>query len=127
MEEVAEDAIDEGVRQMNSEVDELRDRSRASLAHVSLDAPRFTYQFPAPKPPLQRSKSRVRQLQADGPGPDLGLGTPPHTVSRDTFIPLVECDTPSIEKNAMKRGEHPSMKQLPASPGQSLASRRKVA
>lgn len=115
---MAEDAIDEGA-------DELHDRSRASLAHVSLDAPRFTYQFPAPKPPLQRSKSRVRQLQADGPGP--GLGTPPHTVLRDTFIPLVECDTPPIVKNAMTRGEHLSMKQLPASPGQSLASRRKVA
>lgn len=118
---MSEDAIDEGVRQMNSEVDELRDRSRASLAHVSLDAPRFTYQFPAPKPQLQRSKSRVRQLQAEG--------TPEYHLigSRDTLTPLVECDTPPIVKNAMKRDEHPSMKQMPASPGQSLASRRKVA
>lgn len=106
--EVGEDDVDEDVRQMNSEADELRDRSRASLANVSPDAPRVEFRFPAPKPPSHSSKSRVRKLQAEGLGP----GTPPSRAgSLDTVIPLVERETPQIMKNKMMRGEHPSMKQ----------------
>lgn len=60
IEEVEEDAVDEVVRQMNPKANELHDRSRASLAHVSPDAPGFTYQFPAPKRALESSKSRLK-------------------------------------------------------------------
>lgn len=110
-EEETDDAVDEDVRQMNSEADELRDRSRASLAHVSPDATRVHFKFPAPKQPAKPHKARVRQLQAGGPG----LGTPPaQSGSRDTLIPLVERETPQIMKNKVMRGEHPSMKQAPS-------------
>ncbi|KAH8112630.1 Mis12-Mtw1 protein family-domain-containing protein [Phellopilus nigrolimitatus] len=101
--------VEEDVRQMNTEADDLRDRSRASMASMTPAALRVDFQFPPSNPPNPSAgKSRVRQLQEQaGAAPVNGgaFGTPPPQTARDTMMPIVEQETPQIKKNKLFRGE----------------------
>ena len=101
----AEPDVDEDVRRMNSEADDLRDRSRASLASMTPAAQRVQLEIPTPSTNL--GKSRIRQLQVqDKPGKSGPLGTPPpKSAPKDIMLPLPERDTPQIVKNRLMRGE----------------------
>ncbi|THH04006.1 hypothetical protein EW145_g5840 [Phellinidium pouzarii] len=104
--------VEEDVRQMNSEADGLRDRSRASMASMTPAAMSIDFTFPSSKPPNPGAgKSRVRQLQeqagtASARGGD-PFGTPPSRPMRDTMMPIAERETPQIAKNKLLRGEPP--------------------
>ncbi|KAI5119965.1 hypothetical protein M0805_004345 [Coniferiporia weirii] len=99
--------VEEDVRQMNTEADGLRDRSRASMASMSSAALNVDFTFPPDKPPNPGpTKTRVRQLQeqagvASASNGD-GFGTPSRP-ARDTMLPITERETPQIVKNKLFR------------------------
>ncbi|EJD07140.1 uncharacterized protein FOMMEDRAFT_165737 [Fomitiporia mediterranea MF3/22] len=105
---VAEHEVEEDVRQMNSEADDLRDRSRASIASMTPAAMSIELEFPPSKSGAV-GKSRVRHLREQAgavPTADSTseLSTPSRT-GRDGVMPIADQETPQIAKNRLFRGE----------------------
>ena len=110
---VDQDEADEDVRRMNSEADDIRDRTRASLANMTPAAQRVQLEIPSPSL-QQMGKSRMRQLQGAKSGKSGRLGTPPSKgSSKDIVMALPDHDTPQIVKNRLMRGE-PGTKRMPS-------------
>ena len=115
----ADQAMEEDVRMMNSEAEDLRERSRSSAAHLSSPGgvqPEFS--FP---PPSAKSASKLRSRNAsqpDRPSPTtpssssyaLQNGVTTSTIRKmpDTMQPIAEQETPQIAKNRVMRGQLPS-------------------
>ncbi|KAL5476599.1 hypothetical protein ACEPAI_3279 [Sanghuangporus weigelae] len=92
--------VEEDVRQMNSEADNLRDRSRASIASMTPAAMTIELEFPPPKSSAPNGgKSRVQQLKGQ-----FEPGGPSQT-DREGTIPIAEQETPQIVRNRLFRGE----------------------
>ncbi|KAL5526291.1 hypothetical protein ACEPAF_8014 [Sanghuangporus sanghuang] len=92
--------VEEDVRQMNSEADNLRDRSRASIANMTPAAMTVELEFPPPKSSAPNGgKSRVQQLKGQ-----FEPGGPSQT-DREGTIPIAEQETPQIVRNRLFRGE----------------------
>ncbi|KAL5525497.1 hypothetical protein ACEPAG_6833 [Sanghuangporus baumii] len=92
--------VEEDVRQMNSEADDLRDRSRASIANMTPAAMTVELEFPPPKSSAPNGgKSRVRQLKGQFE-PEGSSQT-----DREGTIPIAEQETPQIVRNRLFRGE----------------------
>ena len=107
---VGEQEVEEDVRMMNSEADDLRDRSRASIANMAPDA--MNVDFPirpsASKPPSKGGKSRAQQPPPQRQG-STSRGEPPETPrsrsAQDRMMPIQEEETPQIDKNREFRGQ----------------------
>ncbi|KAL5504421.1 hypothetical protein ACEPAH_8496 [Sanghuangporus vaninii] len=107
--------VEEDVRQMNSEADNLRDRSRASIANMTPAAMTVELEFPPPKSSAPNGgKSRVQQLKGH-----FEPGGPSQT-DREGTIPIAEQETPQIVRNRLFRGE--SRPPPESSSGQSRTS-----
>ncbi len=93
--EATEGDVDEAVKKMNSEADDLRDRSRASIANMTPAALKVDFRFPASSSAAGNGQpSRQKQFQTK-------------QATRDLSIPMAEHDTPLIERNRQMRGGQP--------------------
>ncbi|KAJ3484487.1 hypothetical protein NLI96_g5606 [Meripilus lineatus] len=93
----SEPEVDEDVRQMQSEADDLRRRSRSEASVGSLDQ---TIQFPSSRPPR----------------------TPSHERIHDASHPIPLQETPQIEKNKIMRGETGHRRRSSVSRGKRASS-----
>lgn len=103
---VGEQEMEEDVRIMNSEADDLRDRSRASIANMAPDAMNVDFLIRPSKPPNKGGNLRSLQSQRQG---SVSRDDPPQTPSsrslQDTMMPIQEEETPQIDKNREFRGQ----------------------
>lgn len=93
--EATEGDVEEAVKKMNTEADDLRDRSRASIANMTPAALRVDFRFPA-------GSSTAGNGQPSRHKPS---GT--KSATRDLTIPIAEHDTPLIERNRQMRVGQP--------------------
>ncbi|KLO05495.1 hypothetical protein SCHPADRAFT_896210 [Schizopora paradoxa] len=93
--EPMEGDVEEAVKKMNTEADDLRDRSRASVANMTPAALRVDFRFPS-------GSSSTGNGQPSRHKPS---GT--KSATRDLTIPMTEHDTPQIERNRQLRSGQP--------------------
>ena len=100
------------MRQMNSEADDLRDRTRASLANMTPGAKEVDLELPPTNAvngkPL---KSKVRQSKTQQGG-RTGITDTPTRAGREGTMPVMEQETPQIAKNRLMRGEQKAPSSL---------------
>ena len=106
--------VEEDVHRMNSEANDLRERSRTQTSDIPLqDLKTLETQFPPFGRLHSLTNGRVQQLkQTAGSSRLLPLVTPPGG-SRDVVLPIHERETPQIMKNKLMRGEQ--SRPLPSS------------
>lgn len=100
-----EQDVEEEVKQMNSEADDLRDRSRASMANLSPAARKIDFTFPSTSISAENSRIQKNKFVLER---DSNFGTlPQQTGSQDVEMPLAEHETPQIMKNRQMRDGRP--------------------
>ena len=104
--------VEEAVRQMNSEADNLRDRTRASIANMTPAAMEVDLDLPPTVTNGKPAKAKTRQLKTQQGG-RAGAPDTPTRGGREGTMPVMEQETPKITKNRVMRGEQ----KIPSSLG----------
>lgn len=94
--------MEEDVRMMNSEADNLRDRSRSSIANMAPDAMNVDFPIGSKEPSSKAGKPQQRQASASR---SVVPVTPPSRSQQDRMMPIAEEETPQIDKNREFRGQ----------------------
>ena len=101
-----EQELEEDVRQMNTEAEDLRDRSRASMANMTPAAQRIQLHIPTTKSVTSNTSNfRSRQLRDTADVDHQKEPTTPTRPVKDGMVPVAEQETPQIARNKIFRGE----------------------